>query len=192
MKVIAVIGFIILGIVIDCGGAPKGGYLGTHYWYDPGAFTNFYGFCSVFVTAAFAFSGTELAGLAAAEASNPAKSLPKATKQVFWRIMIFYVLATFIVGLIVFVTGLGETALGVTAIMALFQTVGAIGMARGLLEHAEAMAATTVVLVVATAVMSVAVAPRAPDAPTTAPSRPVPARPRRTPRRRRGSPTIRR
>ena len=58
------------------------------------------------------------------------------------------------VGLIVFVTGLGETALGVTAIMALFQTVGAIGMARGLLEHAEAMAATTVVLAVATAVMS--------------------------------------
>jgi len=101
MKVIAVIGFIILGIVIDCGGAPKGGYLGTHYWYNPGAFTDFYGFCSVFVTAAFAFSGTELAGLAAAEASNPAKSLPKATKQVFWRIMIFYVLATFIVGLIV-------------------------------------------------------------------------------------------
>jgi hypothetical protein len=58
------------------------------------------------------------------------------------------------VGLIVFMTGLGETVLGVTAIMALFQTVGAIGMARGLLEHAEAMAATTVVLAVATAVMS--------------------------------------
>jgi amino acid transporter len=101
IKVIAVIGFIILGIVIDCGGAPKGGYIGAHYWHDPGAFTTFRGFCSVFVTAAFAFSGTELAGLAAAEAANPAKSVPKATKQVFWRIMIFYVLGTFIVGLIV-------------------------------------------------------------------------------------------
>jgi len=87
--------------VIDCGGAPKGGYIGAHYWHDPGAFTTFKGFCSVFTTAAFAFSGTELSGLAAAEAANPAKSLPKATKQVFWRIMIFYLLSTFIVGLIV-------------------------------------------------------------------------------------------
>ncbi|KAJ5915517.1 hypothetical protein N7466_011450 [Penicillium verhagenii] len=101
IKVTAVIGFIILGIVIDCGGAPKGGYIGAKYWHDPGAFTSFYGFCTVFTTAAFAFSGTELTGLAAAEAANPAKSVPKACKQVFWRIMIFYVLGTFIVGLIV-------------------------------------------------------------------------------------------
>ncbi|KAJ5513809.1 Amino acid/polyamine transporter I [Penicillium fimorum] len=101
IKVIAVIGFIILGIVIDCGGAPKGGYIGARYWSNPGAFTDFNGFCSVFVTAAFAFAGTEMTGLAAAEAANPAKSIPKASKQVFWRIMIFYVLGTFIVGLIV-------------------------------------------------------------------------------------------
>lgn len=101
MKVTALIGFIILGIVIDCGGAPKGGYIGTKYWRDPGAFTDFQGFCGVFVTCAFAFAGTELSGLAAAEAANPAKTIPKATKQVFWRIMIFYVLGTFIVGLIV-------------------------------------------------------------------------------------------
>jgi len=101
IKVTAVIGFIILGIVIDCGGAPNGGYIGAHYWHDPGAFTDFKGFCSVFVTAAFAFGGTEMAGLAAAEAANPAKSIPKASKQVFWRIMFFYVLGTFIVGLIV-------------------------------------------------------------------------------------------
>jgi amino acid transporter len=61
------------------------------YWHDPGAFKNgFHGFCSVFVTAAFAFGGTELAGLAAAEAEDPAKTLPKATRQVFWRIFFFY------------------------------------------------------------------------------------------------------
>ncbi|CRL17440.1 Amino acid/polyamine transporter I [Penicillium camemberti] len=101
IKVTAVIGFIILGIVIDCGGAPNGGYIGARYWHDPGPFTDFKGFCSVFVTAAFAFGGTEMAGLAAAEAANPAKSIPKASKQVFWRIMVFYVLGTFIVGLIV-------------------------------------------------------------------------------------------
>jgi len=101
IKVTALIGFIILGIVIDCGGAPKGGYIGTKYWRNPGAFTDFPGFCSVFTTAAFAFAGTELTGLAAAESANPAKSLPKACKQVFWRITVFYVLGTFIVGLIV-------------------------------------------------------------------------------------------
>lgn len=100
---IAVIGFIILGIVIDCGGVPSDnrGYVGARYWHHPGAFRNgFKGFCSVFVTAAFAFGGTELVGLAAAEAADPRKSLPKATKQVFWRITFFYVVSLFIVGLI--------------------------------------------------------------------------------------------
>jgi hypothetical protein len=68
IKVTAVIGFIILGIVIDAGGSPSGIKYGTTYWHDPGSFNNgFKGVCSVFVTAAFAFAGTELAGLAAAE-----------------------------------------------------------------------------------------------------------------------------
>jgi amino acid transporter len=40
----------------------------------------------VFVTAAFSFQGTELVGLCAAETENPRKTLPKAVKQVFWRI----------------------------------------------------------------------------------------------------------
>lgn len=103
IKVIAVIGFIILAIVIDCGGVPTDnrGYIGAHYWHHPGAFRNgFKGFCSVFVNAAFAFAGTELVGLAAAEAADPRKSLPKASKQVFWRIAGFYVLSLFMVGLI--------------------------------------------------------------------------------------------
>lgn len=55
----------------------------------------------MFVTAAFAFSGTELVGLAAAETANPRKSLPTAVKQVFWRISLFYIVALTIVGLLV-------------------------------------------------------------------------------------------
>ncbi|KAL8798757.1 MAG: hypothetical protein Q9182_006418 [Xanthomendoza sp. 2 TL-2023] len=104
IKIIAVIGFIFLGVIIDCGGVPTDsrGYIGAQYWHDPGAFRNgFKGFCSVFVTAAFAFAGTELVGLAAAEAEDPRKTLPKATRTVFWRIAIFYVLSLFILGLIV-------------------------------------------------------------------------------------------
>ncbi|KAE8449811.1 hypothetical protein EG329_007287 [Mollisiaceae sp. DMI_Dod_QoI] len=104
IKVVAIIGFIILGVVIDCGGVPTDtrGYIGAHYWHEPGAFRNgFKGFCSVFVTASFAFGGTELVGLAAAEAANPRKAIPKATKQVFWRITLFYVISLFLLGLIV-------------------------------------------------------------------------------------------
>jgi yeast amino acid transporter len=47
----------------------------------------------------FAYSGTELVGLAAAEARNPLKSLPKASKQVFFRIAFFYIINLLIVGL---------------------------------------------------------------------------------------------
>ncbi|KAF3940872.1 hypothetical protein ABW19_dt0209298 [Dactylella cylindrospora] len=104
MKIIAVIGFIITGLIINCGGIPTDtrGYIGGRYWSNPGAFRNgFKGFCSVFVTAGFAFAGTELVGLAAAEADNPRKTLPKATKQVFWRISLFYIVSLTLIGLIV-------------------------------------------------------------------------------------------
>lgn len=58
------------------------------------------------------------------------------------------------VALIVFVTALGEVVIGTTAIMALFQTIGSMGEAKGLVAHAEAVATTTLVLVLATALMS--------------------------------------
>lgn len=102
IKVVAVIGFIILGIILNCGGGPHGGYIGGRYWHDPGAFNHgFKGFCGVFVTAAFSFSGTELVGLTSAETENPRKTLPSATKQVFWRITLFYLVSLVIIGLLV-------------------------------------------------------------------------------------------
>lgn len=55
---------------------------------------------------------------------------------------------------IVFATGLGEIVLGLTSVMALFQTVGAIGDAKRLSDHVEAVAATTAVLAVGSALMS--------------------------------------
>ncbi|RCI15531.1 hypothetical protein L249_3516 [Ophiocordyceps polyrhachis-furcata BCC 54312] len=95
-------GWNLLGIVLNCGGTPDRGYIGGEYWHNPGAFNNgFKGLCSVFVTAAFAFTGTELVGLAAAETANPRKSLPTAIKQVFWRITLFYIVALTLVGLLV-------------------------------------------------------------------------------------------
>jgi amino acid transporter len=102
VKVVAVLGFIILGIVIDAGGTPGTAPIGTAYWREPGAFKNgFKGLCSVLVMAAFAFGGTEFVGLAAAETANPRKALPSACKQVFWRITIFYMATLAIIGLVV-------------------------------------------------------------------------------------------
>lgn len=42
-----------------------------------------------------------MVGLAAAEAASPRKVLPKAARQVFWRIAMFYILNIFILGLVV-------------------------------------------------------------------------------------------
>lgn len=106
-KVLMIIGFIIMAIVLICGGGPGTGYIGARYWYHPGAFAGdtsgkkFKGFCSVFVTAAFSFAGSELVGLAAAESSNPRKDVPGAAKQVFWRITLFYVLCLLLIGMLV-------------------------------------------------------------------------------------------
>ena len=105
-KLVATVIFMIIALVCVLGGGPSSGrydeYWGARLWYDPGAFQNgFKGFCSVFVTAAFSFSGTELVGLGAAEARNPVKALPGAIKQVFWRISLFYILGLFFVGLLI-------------------------------------------------------------------------------------------
>ncbi|KAH9215609.1 amino-acid permease inda1 [Leptodontidium sp. 2 PMI_412] len=106
LKLMTIVTFMVIAIVLVCGGGPSGGrydeYWGARTWHDPGAFNNgFRGFCSVFVTAAFSFAGTELVGLAAAESANPVKALPSAIKQVFWRITLFYVFGLFLVGLLV-------------------------------------------------------------------------------------------
>ncbi|WP_026676254.1 amino acid permease [Fictibacillus gelatini] len=59
------------------------------------------GILGVFMVAGFAFQGTELVGIAAGESENPEKNIPKAIKQVFWRILLFYVLAIFVIGLLI-------------------------------------------------------------------------------------------
>lgn len=53
------------------------------------------------MTAAFAFSGTELIGLAAAESKTPLRTLPSACKQVFWRVTLFYILSLLFVGFLI-------------------------------------------------------------------------------------------
>ncbi|KAG8818558.1 hypothetical protein FRC19_010564 [Serendipita sp. 401] len=105
LKLFVVVMFIFIALVLVCGGGPSDGdystYVGGRYWHDPGAFSNgFKGVCSVFVTAAFSFAGTELVGLAASETPNPRKTMPSAIKNTFWRITIIYILSLLMIGLL--------------------------------------------------------------------------------------------
>ncbi|SMR52478.1 unnamed protein product [Zymoseptoria tritici ST99CH_3D1] len=104
IKVITIIGFCIFAIINNAGGVPTDprGYIGFEYWQNGLAFRNgFHGFCSVFVTAAFSFAGTELVGLTAAETKNPEKQLPRAIRQTVFRIVVFYLLSLLLVGTLV-------------------------------------------------------------------------------------------
>jgi amino acid permease len=46
IKILACAGFIIFGIIVDCGGIPgdKRGYIGARYWHNPGAFRSVFFF----------------------------------------------------------------------------------------------------------------------------------------------------
>ncbi|TRM60925.1 amino acid permease/ SLC12A domain-containing protein [Schizophyllum amplum] len=106
LKLLVIVMFIFIGIICICGGGPASGefghYVGGSTWQDPGAFANgFKGVCSVFVTAAFAFAGTELVGLAASETPDPRAVMPGAVKGTFWRIILVFVVSLTIVGLMV-------------------------------------------------------------------------------------------
>ncbi|CAE7096409.1 unnamed protein product [Rhizoctonia solani] len=114
IKVLALIGLILMGIIIDLGGNPQHDRIGFRYW-DPENVANapmgtykttgskgiFLGFWAVMVNALFAYMGTELIGVTVGEAQNPRKNIPKAIKRTFWRILVFYVGGVFVIGLIV-------------------------------------------------------------------------------------------
>jgi len=111
IKVITITGLIILGIVLDLGGGPNHDRIGFRYWKNPGPFVQFdgipgatgrfLGFWAVLTQAAFSFIGTEIVAIAAGEAKNPRRNLPKAIKRVYIRILLFYIGGTAIIGLLV-------------------------------------------------------------------------------------------
>ncbi|KAK1834198.1 amino acid permease/ SLC12A domain-containing protein [Podospora conica] len=110
LKIFLVVFLIILGLVINLGGIPGTERIGLRYWHDPGPFVeyiasgpwgNFLGFWAVMTGAVFSFAGVESLAMAAAETENPRRAIPLACKRVFARIIIFYMLAVFVVGLLV-------------------------------------------------------------------------------------------
>ena len=66
-----------------------------------GSAGQFLGFWSCMINAVLAYLGTELVGVVVAEAQNPRKTVPKAIKLTFWRILFFYCLSVLLVGMIV-------------------------------------------------------------------------------------------
>ena len=49
----------------------------------------------------FSFQGTELIGIAAGESADPGRNIPRAVRQVFWRILLFYILAILVISLLI-------------------------------------------------------------------------------------------
>ncbi|KAG2421141.1 hypothetical protein HFD88_000757 [Aspergillus terreus] len=101
LKVVTIIIFIILGIAVNCGGNTDHKYIGDKYFYvgDAPFVGGIGGFASVFVTASFAYGGTESIAVTAGETKDPAKNLPKVVRNVFWRIILFYIVSIIIIGL---------------------------------------------------------------------------------------------
>ncbi|KAI9208072.1 amino acid permease/ SLC12A domain-containing protein [Polychytrium aggregatum] len=101
IKILTCLVFIIVSILVNVGAVGGGRqYIGFKYWTDPGMFTgNTVSFLSLLATAAFSFQGTELVAIAAGEAANPRRNIPKAINNVFWRILFFYVTVILMIGL---------------------------------------------------------------------------------------------
>ncbi|WP_151191905.1 amino acid permease [Desulfotomaculum copahuensis] len=92
IKVAAILGMIVLGILLIFTGI-NGRATGFHnLWIHGGFFPNgTWGFFQSLVVVMFSFGGIELIGITAGEAENPQKTIPRAINQVMWRILIFYV-----------------------------------------------------------------------------------------------------
>jgi len=102
IKMLAIIGFIICAVVIDCGGTPSKHYFGADTWHHPGSFANgFKGFSNAFAFAALAYGGSEIIGITAGEARHPHKHLPRACKFIVYRVIFFFILSLFMVTLLV-------------------------------------------------------------------------------------------
>ena len=56
---------------------------------------------SIMMIAGFSFQGTELVGIAAGESENPQKNVPRAINTVFWRILLFYIGAIFVISCLI-------------------------------------------------------------------------------------------
>ena len=99
VKVLAIIGFIILGLLAIFGYLPTSQVSGVAHLSDTiGFMPNGMGaVLAAMLTTMFSFMGTEIVTIAATESKDPSKQITKATNSVIWRIGLFYLVSIFIV-----------------------------------------------------------------------------------------------
>jgi len=99
IKVIAIVGFVILGILAIFGFLPSSQVSGVSHLFDTQGFlpNGMGAVLAAILTTMFSFMGTEIVTIAAAESKNPGQQISKATNSVIWRIGLFYLVSIFIV-----------------------------------------------------------------------------------------------
>ncbi|MCP1440377.1 lysine-specific permease [Erwinia persicina] len=104
IKVVTVVIFIVVGVMMILGilrgDQPVAGW-GNWQIGDAPFSGGFSAMIGVAMIAGFSFQGTELIGIAAGESEDPAKNIPRSVRQVFWRILLFYILAILVISLII-------------------------------------------------------------------------------------------
>ncbi|KAK46686.1 aromatic amino acid transporter [Caballeronia jiangsuensis] len=92
VKVAAIVGMILFGGYLLASGKAGPEASVTNLWRLGGFFPNgVHGLVMSMAVIMFSFGGLELVGITAAEAEDPSHSIPRATNQVIYRILIFYV-----------------------------------------------------------------------------------------------------
>lgn len=103
IKVITIIIFIAVGVLMLMGILEGGQDGGAHLWQigDAPVAGGLPALIGVAMIVGFSFQGTEFVGIAAGETENPGRNIPKAVRQIFWRILLFYVLTIVVIGLLI-------------------------------------------------------------------------------------------
>jgi len=99
IKVVTIVIFLLVGVLMIMGimGGKAPGF--QNWTIDAAPFAGgLMAVINIFMIAGFSFQGTELVGVAAGEAEEPEKNVPKAIRTVFWRILLFYIGAIIVVG----------------------------------------------------------------------------------------------
>lgn len=102
IKVITIILFLVIGVLMIFGVFTGEAVGFSNFMIEDGPFNGgFFAMIGIFMVAGFSFQGTELLGVAAGESEDPARNVPRAVRQVFWRILLFYILAIFVIGALI-------------------------------------------------------------------------------------------
>ena len=92
IKVVAIIGMIVFGAYLLASGDAGPQASVANLWQHGGFFPNgWQGLVMAMAVIMFSFGGLELVGITAAEADDPSTTIPRATNQAIYRILIFYI-----------------------------------------------------------------------------------------------------